>query len=289
MNVFTDIKIQPAYGFEQVLINWTTLPAYADGDVYVYRSQDGVEISDSWELLNGDSPVVANNYFIDTTLDDKNGFRHYYYRLVLYKNEAYYDSPIVGMFSEGLNKTEYGILRYMRKMEYLRMRSRNGVRILHCIPLVSGELSNNTDDVLKSRLGSTCKIGDKDDPQLYEGTGIFYKEFSSVFQTWAEITSISAINVTPLEESVGNKLTQQYKLRLLGFPCPEIGHMLVLPQTDKRLSITDNITPYYFKGYLPVAYDVVAEEIPRTESRYKIPLPQLLNDPVKPVTFDRAL
>jgi hypothetical protein len=289
MNVFTDIKVQPAYGFEQSLVNWTLLPAYADGEVYLYRSPDGVEVSDAWVLLNEDNPVINQNFYIDNGLTDKNLQRQYFYRLTLFKDGEYYDSPVIGMYSEGLNKTEYGVLRYMRKNEYLRMRSRNGVRILHCIPTIEGELNNDVDDILQAKLGAACKEGDKDSPDMYQGRGIFEKEFSTIFQTWAELSSIGPVSVEYSENSTNNKLTQAYQLRLLGFPKPEVGHMIVLPNTDTRLLVTNNITPYYFKGYLPVAYDVAAEELPKDDSRYSIPLPVLNLDPDKAITVNTAL
>ena len=289
MNVFTDIRVQPAYGFEQALISWTLNPSFDSGHVYIYRSPNGVEVSDEWEILNLDNPVIGTNFFIDNELDDKNFFRHYFYRLVLEFDDQFYDSPVIGMFNEGLNKSEYGVLRYMRKQEYLRMRSRNGVRVLHCIPTIQGTLSDGVDPVLSGRLGTPCKDGDKEDPEMYEGTNLFTKQFSTVSQTWAEIQSVGALTVEQVEDSLNNFLSQQYKLRLLGFPTPEVGHMIVLPNTDKRLLITNNINPFLFKGYLPIAYEVVAEELPRTDSRYKIPLPVLNQDPVRPITVNRAL
>lgn len=289
MVVFTDIRVQPAYGFEQALIQWTLTPGYEDGNVYVYRSPNGVEVSDEWEIINLDTPVTGSNFFIDNNLNDQNSFRHYFYRLVLEKNGTYYDSPIMGMFNEGLNKTEYGVLRYMRKQEYLRMRSRNGVRILHCIPTIQGTFSDNVDQVLLTRLGVPCKDGEKDSPDMYEGNNLFTKQFSTIVQSWAEIQSIGAVTVEQSEETLNNTFSQQFKLRLLGFPTPEIGHMIVLPNTDKRLIITNQINPFNFKGYLPVAYEVIAEELPRTDSRYKIPLPTLNLDPERPITINNAL
>lgn len=289
MNVFNDIRVQPAYGFEQALISWTLNPSFEAGNVYVYRSPNGVEVSDEWEILNLDDPVLGSSFFIDNALDDKNFFRQYFYRLVLELDGEYYDSPVIGMFNEGLNKSEYGVLRYMRKQEYLRMRSRNGVRVLHCIPTIQGSFADGVDSTLLTRIGTPCKNGDKEDPEMYEGTNLFTKQFSTVSQTWAEIQSIGALTVEQVENSLNNFLSQKYKLRLLGFPTPEVGHMIVLPNTDKRLLVTDNINPFLFKGYLPIAYEVIAEELPRTDSRYKIPLPLLNQDPERPITVNRAL
>lgn len=289
MQVFTDIKVQPAYGFEQSLVNWALLPNYSDGEVYIYRSPDGVELSDAWVILNEDSPVINQTFYIDNELNDKNLQRQYFYRLVLFKDGEYYDSPVIGMYSEGLNKTEFGVLRYIRKNEYLRMRSRNGVRILHCIPSTAGDLAGDVDEVLMTRLGVPCKNGDKDSPEMYQGRNLFFKEFTTVFQSWAEIQGISPVAVEMSSDSTQNKFSQQYKLRLLGFPYPEIGHMIVLPNTDKRLIITDQIQPFNFKGYLPVAFEVVAEELPRDDSRYKIPLPALRDDPERAITVNTAL
>jgi hypothetical protein len=285
INIFTDIKIQPAHGFGQVLVNWTLAEGFKSSKVYVYRSADGVSYSESWEILNENTPVQYINFFVDDTFDDKVSSRDYYYRLVALNNNTYYDSPVIGMFSEGLNKKEYGVLRYMRKQEYLRMRARNGIRILHCIPAISGELAVGTDPILKARVAPPCKDGDKEDPAMQQGIGLYRKEFSAIVQTWAELTTIGELGVAPREDAPGNRTTQQYVFRMLGFPSPHIGDMIVLPTSDKRFSITNNIKPFLFKGYLPVAYDVMAEEIDINESRYKIPMPQLLDDPKFPTAL----
>jgi hypothetical protein len=285
VSIFTDIRLQPAYGFEQVLVNWTLAEGFKSSKIYIYRSADGVEYSDSWELLNENNPVQYLDFFVDDNFKDKTSSRNYFYRLVALNNNTYYDSPVIGMFNEGLNKKEYGVLRYMRKQEYLRMRARNGVRILHCIPAVNGEYAEGTDSILKARVAPPCKEGDKEDPEMQQGVGLYKKEFSAIVQTWAELVSIGELGAVPREDAPGNRIAQQYAFRMLGFPTPNIGDMIVLPHTDKRFSITNNIRPFLFKGYLPVAYDVVAEEIDRNESRYKIPMPQLLDDPQYPTNL----
>ncbi len=288
MKVFIDIKLQPAYGFNQILVHWILRPGLAGGKMFIYRSPDGIDQSDSWILLNENNPVTNLSFYIDNSFEDTTKFRHYYYRLVYLYDSKYYDSPIIGMFSEGLNKTEYGILRHMRSTEYLRMRSRNGVRVLHCIPKLEGSFSDSADQVLMARTGVACKI-DPESPANEEGNGLFSKEFSNIVQTWCEIVSVGDITATPDEGGAMDRINQVYKLRLLGFPTPEIGHMLVFPNSDKRLNITNNITPFLFKGYLPVAYEVMAEEIPRTESRYKIPMPLVSNDADQPIYIDTAI
>jgi hypothetical protein len=150
-------------------------------------------------------------------------------------------------------------------MEFLRMRH-NGVPVFHCIPSTSGEPSAALNPTTSQLAGSSCLAPDS------FGTW-FANGFQAIVQTRAELAQIGPMDIKDDPEGMSNKEEQSFKLRLLGFPKPEQGHLIVLPYSDLRLIITGNVQPYEFRGFLPVAYDVEAEQLRKDDDRYAIPLP----------------
>lgn len=275
--IFTSVNVQPAYGRDTVFITWTVANNYADGDFYVYRSATGVDKSDDWEILNEDTPVQNASFYTDTTFYDKHDFRKWYYRILCVKGANEYDSPIIGMYFEALNKTEYGLLYTMRRREYLRMRQGNGVRVFHCIPTTYGDKAPAYDPVTEKNMAA-CSINSKyEDP------------FKTCFQTWSEVANAGPQVLDQLPDGGGFNESQKFSLRLLAFPEPEVGHIIVFPDSDRRFILDGNIQPYLFKGFLPVAYDVEASFLSKSDPRYAFEMPTPLSDPDYPVAFNRAL
>lgn len=264
-----------------MILTWTLAPGYEDVDIYVYRSPSGVAISDDWELLNENEAVTGDLFYVDNTMYDKHDLRKFHYRLLAVRGDEEYDSPIVGMYFEGLNKTEYGLLYTMRRREYLRMRAGNGVKVLHCIPSASGPLSVAYDPQLGKSL-DYCT----DSESL---GGKYDKYFRSCFQTWAEVSQAGDFNLEQLPDGAGFNETQKFILRLLAFPQPEPGHIIILPASDRRFILDGAIKPYLFKGFMPVAWDVEASYLSKSDIRHQFQIPTLLSDPDYPVRFTRAL
>lgn len=279
--IFTSFNVQPSYGRDSVFLSWTLLPGYSDGKVYVYRSPTGIPVSNDWEMLNENSPVEGVTVFHDGTFYDKHDFRKWYYRLLWVKNSQEYDSPIIGMFSEGLNKTEYGMLYTMRRREYLRMRKGNGVRAFHCVPTTTGKKAPTYDPIMGKNLVH-CAEGDA-------LSSNFDQAFRTCFQTWIEVTKIGSQNLEQQSDGSGFKEKQQFELRLLAFPQPEVGHIIILPKSDQRFIVDGSVQPYMFKGYLPVAWDVQVSLLSKSDPRHKLVVPDLLDDPDYPVEFRRTL
>lgn len=278
--IFRSITVQPAYGRNKVVVSWALDPDYEAGDIYVYRSPTGIDKSEDWELLNPDAPVNGVDFYTDLTLSDKNLFRHYHYRLLLDLNGTYYDSPVMGMFSEDFNKTEYGALYTMRRREYLRMRSGNGVRVIHAIPSSNGDKADNYDHEAEKQI-TACH----DDESYGEE---FQKGYKNVVQTWAEMLNAGP-ETNEQTEGGGYDQKQQFNFRLLAFPKPESGHIIIFPNSDKRFLVENGVQPFLFKGHLPVAYQVPCSLLDRADPRHKIEIPDLLSDPDYPVVYNRAL
>jgi hypothetical protein len=278
--IFSSFNIQPSYGRESVFLTWT-IPGYEDGDIYVYRSPTGIPVADDWELLNENDPVQDVNFYADSTFYDKHDFRKWYYRLLLVHDDQEHDSPIVGMFFEALNKTEYGLLYTMRRREFLRMRQGNGVRVFHCIPSTTGPKA----EAYNSISGKNMAQCDNDDSL---GT-LFDQGFRTCFQTWAEISQAGPQQLEQLQDGAGFNEVQKFRIRLLAFPQPEQGHVIVLPASDQRFIVDGEIQPYLFKGFAPVAYDVQASYLSKSDPRHRLEMPTPLPDPDYPVSFTRAL
>lgn len=256
------------------------MPGYEDSEFYIYRSPTGIATTSDWTLLN-EEPVVGVNFWTDTTFYDKHDFRKWYYRMLCVRGAEEHDSPIIGMYFEALNKTEYGLLYTIRRREYLRMRQGNGVRVFHCIPTTTGARATSYDLALGK---NTDQCGNA--PALGSN---FDQAFRTCFQTWAEIQSVGPQQLDQLGDGGGFNEVQKFELRLLAFPQPEAGHIIVLPDSDQRFIIDGNIQPYLFKGFMPVAYDVQCALLSKSDIRHKLDMPSPLPDPDYPVVFNRAL
>jgi hypothetical protein len=270
INPFQSFFVQPSFGKQRSILKWSLLPGYENGDIYVYRSPTGLPFSPDWELLNEDHPVRNVDFYEDTYLLDTSKFRQWHYRLLLEHTSGEYDSPIMGMFSEQFTRSQYGLLYKMRRMEALRMRH-NGVPVMHCIPSRNGERSDAYNPYAGSVGGWECLAPDS------FGTW-FQNGFKTIVQTRAELLQVGPQNKQTLEGGGAQVEQQQFKIRLLGFPVPEVGHIIVLPFSDARYVITGNVVPFLLRGFLPVAYEVDAELLNRSDALYKIPLPIVLND-----------
>lgn len=270
MQPFQSVLVQPAFGNTSCLVTWSVLPQFTDAQFFIYRSPTGVALSDDWVILNENSPVSGVSFFQDDQLTDRSKFRVYYYRILMEHTSGEYDSPIVGTFSEKLTKSQFGALYKMRRMEFLRMRH-NGVPVYHCIPSVDGERSPAYSNYTGGIAGTDCLA-----PEAF-GTW-FANGFQTIIQTRAELSSVGPMDVKDDGKGAALVETQQFQLRLLGFPVPEVGHIIVLPYSDLRLVIEGNIQPYLFRGFLPVAYDARASQLRKDDPRYKLELPEVRAD-----------
>jgi hypothetical protein len=270
MNPFQSTMVQPAFGNMYCLVTWSVLPQYSDAQFFIYRSPTGVELSDDWIILNEDNPVSGVSFYEDTNFTDTSKFRVYYYRILMEHNGTSYDSPVIGTFSEKLTKSQYGALYKMRRMEFLRMRH-NGVPVYHCVPSTDGDRSFAYSGYTGGIAGTTCL-----DAEAFGSW--FANGFQTIIQTRAEISAVGPMDLKDDEKGAGIAEIQQFQLRLLGFPVPEVGHIIVLPYSDLRLIIEGGIQPYLFRGFLPVAYDARASQLRKDDPRYKLELPALRAD-----------
>lgn len=266
MNPFVNVHVQPSYGRNQAIITWNVIAGYATGDFYVYKSSNsGLP---PWELLN-DTPATGGMY-VDT---NHTGDEFTYYRVLLIKDSVEYDSDIVKA-ADKLSRAQYGGISKIMRMEYLRMSTGNGIQVLHYIPLTSGALAPNVDPLTKQRTGIEC-------PDVDTSYGLPYiGGYGPPIYTWLEISTYgeSVVKEGDNKLDVDDDIT--HKARMLAFPTPAPGHLIVHPATDNRYGIKSPVQGHYFRGAFPISYDVSMTLLRLSDPRYRVPVPSPLPVPL---------
>ena len=261
---FKNLRIQPFFGDYQITVAWDAPRDCENGFYYVYRSHTG--LADSWAMLNENAPVTGGCcHFIDENMTLPGAGMTIYYRLCYETPEGeYYDSEVVDLW-QVLPRPEYGYVRSAIFEEYTQMRMGRGIPVFHCMPLTSGTLSPNIDPQTRLRV-STAPDGSYGMPYL--------GGFHTPVATYAVVSSA---DIDKQDKDDGTGFTERYDttLRLLPFPRPALGHMLVNPRTDERWAVTGGLKPYLFRGIVPLAYVTKAVRIPIGDPRYGFPVPDM--------------
>ena len=268
LNPFIDVTVQPSYGARKVLISWVTAVGFPDLKFYILRSiHNGAP---PWKALS--STAVEGSSFEDDAFVIDNRMQQVHYRLVAVDPEGnQYNSAVVGMYDK-LTRGEYGAVHKMLKLEYTRMRAGNGLRVLHFQPLADGTPNPNFDPETGQTLIATCP-DDGNYGLPYEGG------FGPAVQTWIELMQVGPEVNMDKPDGKGADTTYDVRAKMLAFPKPMTNHLIVHPATDNRYAVGEQVQPYLFKGLVPIAYDVSLRLLRREDPRYKLPVPQLENDP----------
>ena len=268
VNPFIDIVVQPSHGDRKVLVSWVLAQGFASLKVYVLRSvHNGAP---PWVAIS--NSAVPGQSFEDDAFVIDNRMQTVHYRLVgVAADNTRYDSPIVGMFDK-LTRAEYGGVHKMIKMEYTRMRSGNGLRAFHYLPLVEGENNPNYDEETGQHLIATCPDDDSYGLPYLGGYG-------PPVQTWLELMQIGPEINTDKPDGKGADTSYNVRARMLAFPKPMTNHLVIHTPTDNRYAVGEQVQPYLFKGLIPIAYDVQLRLLSRSDNRYKVPVPALRDDP----------
>lgn len=264
MASFTSVKVQPSYGNKRALVTWAVTSDIADGEFHVYRSPDG---SGNWELLNVD-PVTGTSYE-DTTLVPGNLQDIPHYRVLCVKDDAEYDSPIIGIYNL-LTRKEYAVCSKILKMEFLQLSRGEGLKVLVYKPLQSGEVSDQVDPDTLQHTGVPCPSLDHEDNSYDQ----IYKEgYARPVLTLMRITDNGPIVVMDRQNGLSTRDENMIQARFLGYPHITTGDMIVNYETDDRYAVTDTVKAYKFKGVFPVAFDAKLQMLSRKDVRYKVPVP----------------
>jgi hypothetical protein len=275
-NIWLDVAIQPSYGKSKALVTWKLAPAQESALVYVYRSIDG---NAPWELLNEDNPVqFAGSYEDDLFYQDSKLLVMHYRLLALVENKypangeekfLKFPSPTVGLFSK-ISRREYGAVHKMMASVFLDMRSGNGAQVWIVPPLNSGELAAGVDPDTYQKTTVTCP-GDPGDGygRLYAGG------YAAPLITWVAFPGPTAVSSEEMEETGAADEKVIKEVRLLAWPRPQKGYLIVNPRTDDRYVVGAKLQELAFRGLFPIVYTAELSLLDRNDDRYLLEMPAL--------------
>ena len=261
MDPFVDLAVRPAYAQHRAVVTWKVQDQFQDGDFYVFKSPDG---NHEWDIIN-EEPCHAG------ALSDPKVHDSAFYRVLLEHKGVSYDSPIVGLYDK-LTRAEYQAVRKMMNVEYNNMvRGRQGIRMLLFTPLKTGVLAPGTDP----QTGQRFSTGLPDAPELDSFGELFVGGYASPVLTYVKFSAMAQMTMSDDPEKMSTTIEREITGRMLSFPIPNRGDLLVHPETDNRYVLGESVTGYYFRGSVPMAFDMKLSFLYRTDPRYRVPVPHL--------------
>ena len=266
MSVFRNIRIYPAHGARTAVVTWSMADDALPGNVYLAFSTSGVP--GSWTSVNPDTPVASSAGMVqDTGFVLRGAAVIGYYRLMLRNGTGDVFSEPVGILGD-LTPAEYGVVRAIIHKEYTGMRAANGYPVWHCIPKDHGTPSGDPD---------TGEAAAFECPGTDPTTACYGMPFAGGFNrpllTWIKVLQTQVGTLKDSEDGLPVQQQNTTTIRMMAFPQPSRGHMLVDPATDKRYAIGDEINPFKLRGVFPIAYETSMIEIPQADPRYRFPVP----------------
>ncbi len=268
MNPFRNIRIFPQHGETTARITWELAPGFLPGEVYAAFSITGVK--GSWTPVNELPVASAVGQLDDPALKIDGGHQIGYYSLLLRNDQGDFKSGPIAIHGE-LTAKEYGIARAIIRREFVEMRATNGYPVWHCIPRDFGEPAGNVDPDTHIVAGLDCAAAPEDQSYGLPFKGGFFEPML----TWMRPMAIDRGTIKDAADDTSPEVTDFTDARLMAFPKPQRGHMIVDPTTDRRYLICDEIKPFLLRGILPVAYEVKLEFMPQADPRYQFPMPEI--------------
>lgn len=268
---FTNVIVQPAYGGNHAVLRWVVGKAFIEWGALIYRSPDGVT---SWELLNPDDEPVFTNEFLDTNLPAAARLDRVHYRIDLEHPTSgdFVEGPVLA-FYEQLSPSDYARASLMIRAELKRMSRGAGIPMFHYVPLSRGVVNPFFDSVTWLQSGSECKCN----PDKSYGMP-FVGGFGPPLQTWVQLLNVQRSREWK-DDATGTKDSSRATARLLSFPHPALGHMLVHPATDDRyVVVAGEVKPFLYRGMVQIGFEVTLILLRRTDSRYQVRVPALDKD-----------
>jgi hypothetical protein len=266
VNPFLNVNVQPSYGKNKAIINWKVRPGYERAAFYIFKSYN--KGTPPWILCN---EVPAKNGMYE----DNDLYVSFdpYYRVLLVQGKEEYDSPIIGTFDK-LSKAQYGALSKIMKLEHLRMSSGNGIQILHYIPLIAGEFNPNVDPLTQQQYGVPCP----EDTENFGGK--YVGNYGPPIYTWMEITKYGDDTREESSNGLDANIHMEHLARMLAFPKPEPGHLIIHPETDNRYAVASPVQGDFFRGVFPTSYNLKIQLLRKTDPRYRLEIPANLPTPL---------
>jgi hypothetical protein len=250
------------------VITWEIAPGVVAGNVFVAFSPTGT--AGSWGSLNPDAPVAsAVGMYQDSTLNMNSGAAIGFYRLLLTNVDGDFLSEPFGLYGD-LTPREYGMVRALMHREFTEMRVTQGYPVWHCIPKTTGDPATNVDPDTGMISGIECANAASPSYGLPILGG-----FHPPVLTWIRAVTLSAGTLKDHETDMSPKETDVTAIRMMAFPRPSRGHMIVDPATDRRYLIMDEIKPFMLRGVMPVAYEAAMQFLSQGDPRYRYQLPDI--------------
>lgn len=274
-NIFSNIKILPAYGFNSCVISWHLNPRYVLSNsvalsyfVNVQKSRDGYT---DWFNANISPIDPLQSSFVDKHFINKNQRFNWHYRLVLMNgNNTVYCTQPIGIFHT-LDQGEFSTLRSMIENEILQKDSVN------CLLLrpkgLSGQkyMDLNQDTPNYDQITGE-QIGVSTDTSAYGE--IFKSGFSLPILIQISLDAIATQHVDN-SQGQGSDIHRIVSISGCSYPMPMRGDMIVITETDERYFFDQITSESLFKGLFPFTYKGTMRLIPRNQVQYKIPLRDL--------------
>lgn len=265
MSVFKNIRVYPHHGARSAVLTWE-LPDTPTGDVYVAYSETGTQ--GTWNVLNAAAPVASGvGMYQDLELAINGGAQVGYYRLMLTNADGDHFSEPIGLLGD-LTPREYGMVRAIIAREFIEMRATNGYPVWHCIPKITGPAAANVDLETGEIVGLEC-LGAASPSFGLPIMGGFHPPLL----TWIRALKIDRGTIQDSESDMSPRETDTTDIRMLAFPRPSRGHMIVDPATDRRYLIGDEIKPFLLRGVVPIAYETSMSFLSQGDPRYRFPVP----------------
>ena len=274
MSPFKSFSVSPVYGLYRAAITWE-LARGVTGNVYFYRSISGVP--GSWVLLNAGMPQTgsAGEYLDDTPAPDM--LTPVHYRGLVDQGgppETWLKGPAITALDQ-MTRREYLLTREILRREYTMMRTRNGLPAWHFVLKETGEPAAKVDPQTKQILGHAC-VGDPNTGYHQVFKGGYYPPV----QTWVMLMTLDDEDHKVRPDATGDDPEADAHFRLLAYPKPGRGHMIVLPGNDRRYVIKDPIKRFYLRGNTPVLWECEGLLLNRDDYRCTLECPPLRPDPV---------
>jgi hypothetical protein len=268
---FAEFTILPYYGRRRSVIRWR-LEVGLTGNVYFYRSETGVG---GWEILNPDDPAGTYGEFLDIEVDQDRMTTIPRYRGILDAGgppDTWLKGPMVSAL-DTLSRKEYFLTREIMRQEYRNFSGPkgDGLPCYHCIPKTYGIPAANYDPETK-QISGPDPIGL--DPSE-DGYGLPWQGgFVCPVKTWVKLINMNDRLRQDREMSMGLEEEAKVALRMLAHPVPEVGHMIVLPGSDRRYIIENPIKQYFLRGAVPLFWEASAALLPRNDPRQRFLMPE---------------
>ena len=265
--VFTSVLVYPSHGDRECVVTWETTHEWVGAKFFVYRSDTG---GAPWTNLTPNG-IQGVNEFADAEFYLEERLEARYYSIYAEMGtELYARSADIGLF-EQLSRKQYNLMRAMVHREIKDRRRGNGIKVWHCIPLTAGE-PNPKYDTDTGQLISSCP----DDVSF----GLpFIGGYGEPVQTWMKILSDDPYKEEDKPDGA-KKETVTQTVRLLAWPMPRRGNLIVHPPTGDYYVVDSVVKPFRFRGIAPIAYHTRLLKLRRTDPRYRVRVPAFSPDSV---------